>query len=141
MSDALAKLSAVNIDLITNVKVAKTFLNIGNAIIRFDGKDKSKSPFQLRIDYDPVKGAHVNLVINGERHAYMFPDNRVNKANPKLGSGNMNWFSQVVNTINGGQYCDVPKDPKSPMQWNAAGGERNARYIRGMKSCMKGYLR
>ena len=126
LTDALTMLTRENVGRMGGVRIAKGFTNVGDAIIGFDGKDKKGKYFQLRIDFDPTKKGHVNLTINGtERHEFM--------------GQTINWFEQIVNNINGGQYCDVPK-AKNQRTWNAKGGEKNPKYIAGMKKYMNMYM-
>ncbi|UJR19195.1 hypothetical protein I4U23_022325 [Adineta vaga] len=62
----MAKVTGKNLKLITTLKVAKHFANIGYPIVGFEGKDKDGKYFELRMDYDPIKNVHVNVTINGD---------------------------------------------------------------------------
>ncbi|GAV06595.1 hypothetical protein RvY_16559 [Ramazzottius varieornatus] len=127
LNDALVRLTRDNVlNRMGGVRIAKGMTRVGDAIIGFDGKDRYGRYFQLRIDYDPVKKGHVNLIVNDtEKHEYV--------------GQTENWFLQLVNNINGGQYCDVPK-AANQRTWNAKGGEGNVRYIAGIKKYMKMYM-
>ena len=121
LKDALTKLTVDNIKRMDKLRVAKSFANIGYPFVGFEGKDKSGRYFQLRVDYDDEKKGHVNLMINGsERHEYM--------------GQTYDWYCQVLNNINGGQYCGTARDDKN--NWLTHGQEENAQHIEGMKKYM-----
>jgi hypothetical protein len=125
LKDAIAKVTAANIDRITALRIAKGFANIGDVFVGFEGKDRNDKYFQLRVDYDPTKKGHVNVMINGsERHEYM--------------GETYDWYLQVINNINGGNYCDVSRDSQN--RWQTAGQEKKPEYIEGMKKYMRRYL-
>jgi hypothetical protein len=125
LKDALAKVTAENIERITALRIAKNFTNIGDAFVGFEGKDKKGQYFQLRVDYDPKKAGHVNVMVNGsERHEYM--------------GETATWFEQVVSNINGGSYCNVSRNSQN--KWQTDGQEMNAQYIEGMKKYMRRFL-
>jgi hypothetical protein len=123
LKEAIAKLGSENIALMEKVRIAKDFANIGKAIVGFEGNDKRGKYFQLRVDYDPKKEGHVNVMINdSEKHEY------IGKTH--------DWYLQVLNNINGATYCDVRRD--ADKLWDASGEEKNPQYINGMKKYMRG---
>jgi hypothetical protein len=125
LKDALAKVTADNVELITALRIAKGFANIGDVFVGFEGKDKKNQYFQLRVDYDPIKKGHVNVMINGsERHEYC--------------GETYDWYVQVLDNINGGSYCDVSRNNQK--MWQTAGQEKNNQYIEGMKKYMRRYF-
>jgi hypothetical protein len=125
LKDAMAKITADNLARITALRVAKSFTNIGEPFVGFEGKDKKGDYFQLRVDYDPDKKGHVNVMVNGsERHEYM--------------GESYTWFEQVVNNINGGSYCDVPKNSQN--MWLTDGMQTDSRCIEGMKKFMRKHV-
>ena len=125
LKDALGKITADNLARITALRVAKGFTNIGEPFVGFEGKDKKDQYFQLRVDFDPDKKGHVNVMVNGsERHEYV--------------GETYAWFEQVVNNINGGSYCDVPKNNQKMSLTD--GKQTNAQCIEGMKKYMRLYL-
>jgi hypothetical protein len=122
LKDAVAKVTRVNIENMSGLRIAKDFANIGSPFVGFEGNkgDKHKY-FQLRVDYDPIKKGHVNVTINGsEKHEYLGED--------------YTWYEQVLNNINGGAYCGVRRNEKN--EWQTAGQEQNPDYIKGMKKYM-----
>lgn len=124
LKDALINLTADNIGRMSSLRVAKGFANMGDLFVGFEGKDKNNQYFQLRVDYDPTKQGHVNLMINGsERHEYV--------------GKTYEWYTQVLNNING-HYCEVPKDQNG--KWLTAGQEKSPLYIEGMKKYMRRFL-
>lgn len=125
LKDAIAKVTAANIDQITALRIAKGFANIGDVFVGFEGKDRNGKYFQLRVDYDPVKKGHVNVMINdSEKHEYM--------------GETYDWYVQVINNINGGHYCNVSRDRQN--MWQTKGQEKNPECIEGMKKYMRRYL-
>ncbi len=125
LKDAIAKVTAANIERITALRIAKNFANIGDPFVGFEGKDRNDQYFQLRVDYDPKKNGHVNVIINGsERHEYV--------------GETYSWYLDVINNINGGQYCGVSKNSQN--MWQTQEQERNPQYIEGMKKYMRRYL-
>ena len=122
LKEAIAKVGRENIDRMENVRIAKDFANIGKAIVGFEGKDKRGQYFQLRVDYDPEKEGHVNVMINGsEKHEY------IGKTH--------NWYLQVLKTINGAAYCDVGQEGDKSRE--ESDEEKKLRYIEGMKKYMR----
>ncbi len=98
LKDALAKVATVaNLDQITALRIAKDFAFSQDAFVGFEGRDKNGQYFQLRVDYDPTKKGHVNVMINGnDRHEYVGETHT--------------WYTQVIDNINGGSYCNVPRN-------------------------------
>ena len=124
LRDAMKKVTEKNLKLIRTLKVAKHFANIGYPIVGFEGEDKYEKYFELRVDYDPTKKVHVNVTINGnETYAFV--------------GKNRTWHDQVINNINGGQYCDVPFIDGL---WQAEGKQKDPKCIEAMKKYMSLYL-
>lgn len=123
LKDGLAKITEANLDQITGLRIAKDFADIGTPFVGFEGKDKKGKYFQLRLDFDPVKGVHVNVMINdNEKHEYLAKDL------------NYTWYVQVLNNING-HYCEVRQNAQK--EWETKGEEKNPQYIDGMKKFMR----
>ena len=124
LRDAMAKVTEKNLMLITAVKIAKSFANIGYPLVGFEGKDKYGKYFELRVDYDPTKQVHVNVTINGDETYAFVGQSRI-------------WHDQVINNINGGQYCDTPFIGGI---WQAEGKQKDPKCIEGIKKYMRLYL-
>lgn len=127
LKDAVAKVTRANIEKMSHLRVAK-FGNIGVPFIGFEGeKGNNDKYYQLRVDWDPTKKGHVNVMINGsEKHEYV---------GENLSE---DWFMQVVNNINGGQYCGTDRDDQN--KWKTEGQTTNPQHIEGMKKFMRRYL-
>ena len=123
---ALQKLGAHNVKKMDKLRISKDFAYLNGAFVGFEGGDKEQGTyFCLRVDYDPKKLGHVNLTMrNSEKYEYT--------------GQTESWYRQVIENINGGAYCDVPRD--SNKTWQTSGQETNATYIQGMKKYMERYL-
>ena len=122
LKEAIAKLGPRKIELMTKLRISKAFANMGDTFVGFDGEDKSGQYFQLRVDCDPGKEGHVNVMINGnEKHEYMGETD--------------SWYLHVLNTINGAGHCNVTGHPYN--RSIAHGEETKPEYIDGMKKYMR----
>lgn len=126
LKDALQKLGKHNVDKMDKLRIAKEFANSNNTFVGFEGGDKEQGNyFCLRVDYDDKKLGHVNLMIrNSEKYEYT--------------GESYSWYTQVIENINGGSYCDVSRDLQR--NWQTTGQETNPEYIRGMKKYMNRYF-
>lgn len=120
---AMAIMPKENLERIKNLKIAKKFANIGKPLVGFEGYDRHNKYFELRVDYDPDKGAHVNVTIDGD-DTYAF----IGKT--------YDWYIQVINNINGGSYCDIPRVNNT---YDAEGKQQDPACIKGMKKYMERY--
>ena len=124
LKDALAKLGKANAERMQRLRIARPFVNIGCPFVGFEGNRGTNEYFQLRVDYDPEKKGHVNLIINRhETHAFV--------------GESESWYEQVVRNING-HYCDVVRNRDN--KWQTEGQEENPVYIEGMKKYMRQYM-
>ena len=124
LRDGMKKITEKNLKLITGLKIAKSFSHIGYPIVGFEGKDKYDKYFELRVDKDEVKGIHVNVTIDGDdTYAFVGKDRT--------------WHDQVINNINGGQYCDIPFING---ERQADGKQKDPQCIEAMKRYMRLYL-
>jgi hypothetical protein len=74
--------------------------NVGSHIAGYGSEHETPQYFQLRMDCDPYKSEHVNVIIN---RSEMYTNQ----------AGNYDWYLQVTNNMNGGHYCSVhPKRGK-----------------------------
>lgn len=125
---AVAMIGKHNIENnITKLRVAKSFANIGYPFVGFEGKDRGGEYFCLRVDYDEQKKGHINVTIKNE-----------SCEPPELQGETQQWYLDVINNINGGQYCGVPKGIDG--MWRTEGLEQDQNCIDGMKRFMLRYV-
>ena len=139
---AVAKVTSDRIKRMSGLRVAKPFAYMRYPFVGFEGHDDDRDStyYQLRIDYDPVKLGHVNVMIGNEKFAFL-GEKRAQELKTK-NEGDISedhyeftqqWVLDIINKMNGAYYCNGTK--KGGASEND-GREKDPECIEGMKKFM-----